>query len=635
MPGTCATSIVAALSFTPARAAALAATLSLTASLAGAQTDFHNTDRGRPLATEDALVIERRAFELQLLPIDYLRLSRGASQLGVAPALAWGALPRTQFELALPLAMDTDADVAHPLVALAGIELEAMHQFNLETTRLPAFALGAGVHLPAGPAGPERALTTLRALATRTRPWGRMHVNASFSPDAGSATSGDEEPSRWSAGIAADHTFALRSLLVGAELTARETAGGTVAPGAADSREVDWRVAIGARKQLTPRVAMDAGVSRRLTTGAGRFGFTIGAAYAFAPPWMPGFAVHRAEKERPLRTRDSYEQFYLPASHNFAFRDNHPKADRLFNAFDYGHAVLYEKLWTEPATAKTTLEGREYRFLTEELLVRPPRLPLVEEAIEPMYSLMAPEAKAMFEWAHILHRQVYDVLADERLDEAARERALARVQAYYLSRPELAFSTRPKSMALMQEQPYSLAFREGFPKFNGLIWSYHWLQVGLYEPLVVGRTAAERRALVEATVGRFRQMLPDAPHGFPVMMPMTGAIAPEFTRRWPTLAILFDNLHSMHDVISDILANPAVPRHLKRGEIMRAAAAYRDDTTEVMTVEAWQHMSHMMGIENQGGPAVGFPPELAKPTVPRGFVMRHDKEGNPLGGHDH
>jgi len=159
--------------------------------------------------------------------------------------------------------------------------------------------------------------------------------------------------------------------------------------------------------------------------------------------------------------------------------------------------------------------------------------------------------------------------------------------------------------------------------------------VGLYEPLVMGRTVEERQAGVAATVARFRQMLPGAPDGFPVLMPMTAAVAPEFSNRWPTLAIIFDNLHSMHDVISDILANPEVPRAQKRAEIMRAAAAYRDDTTEVMSIDGWKKMTAMMGVHNQGGPAFGFMPELPKPTVPRGFVMKHDKDGNPVGEHDH
>lgn len=331
-----------------------------------------------------------------------------------------------------------------------------------------------------------------------------------------------------------------------------------------------------------------------------------------------------------------YEQFYLPAEHNFVFRTNYPAADRLFNAFDYGHAILYEKLWTRPEDSQRLLEEREYAFLTTKLLNRPPRLPLVEEAVEPMYARLAPEAKAMFEWAHILHRQVYDVLADERLDDAAKDRELKRLLAYYVTRKDLAFSRKPKNMSLMQEQPYSLAFREGYPKFNGLIWAYHWLQVGLYEPLLVGRTVEERQAGVAATVARFRQMLPGAPEGFPVVMPMTAAVAPTFAAKWPEIAIIFDNLHSMHDVISDILANAKVPRAEKRTLILKAASAYRDDVTDIMSVAGWLRMTEMMGVHNQGGPAVGFLPALPTPTLSRGYVMRHDAEGRMIGGvHDH
>ena len=71
---------------------------------------------------------------------------------------------------------------------------------------------------------------------------------------------------------------------------------------------------------------------------------------------------------------------------------------------------------------------------------------------------------------------------------------------------------------------------------------------------MVGRTIEERQAAVAPTVARFRQMLPGSPEGFPVVMPMTAAIGPAFSAKWPELAIVFDNLHSMHDVISEILA---------------------------------------------------------------------------------
>jgi hypothetical protein len=326
-----------------------------------------------------------------------------------------------------------------------------------------------------------------------------------------------------------------------------------------------------------------------------------------------------------------YEQFYMPASHNWVFRRNYPAADRLFNAFDYGHAILYEKLYTRPGAPASDLEEREYDFITRRLLVSPPRLPLEEGAIEIAYVKLAPEAKLMFEWAHILHRQIYDVLGDDRMSQAEKDAEIADLLRYYKSRPDLAFSSVPKNMELMEGQYYATAFREGWPKFNGLIWGYHWLQVGLYEPLMIGRTPEERQTEVTATVARFRQMLENAPENMPRLMPMTAAVAPTFAARYPEAAIIFDNLHGMHDVISDILASPQVPREKKREEILRAAERYRDNTSFVMTEAEWREMAQMMGVQNMGGPVTGFLAGFPAPTVERGAVMAH---GN-MPGMDH
>jgi hypothetical protein len=272
------------------------------------------------------------------------------------------------------------------------------------------------------------------------------------------------------------------------------------------------------------------------------------------------------------------------------------------------------------------------------VLPNPPRVPLEEVADRDPVRALAPEAKQMFEWAHVLHRQSYDVLADERLSQAEKDREMAKLLAYYKSRPDVKFSSVPKSMKLMQEQAYSLAFRKQYPKFNGLIWGYHWLQVGLYEPLLVGRTFDERQALSTAAVARFRQMLQDPPRTMPYQMPMTAAVAPEFARRYPEFAIVFDNLHSMHDVISDVLANDSVPRSRKRPEIMRAVRLFKDDTSYVMgspavsAGAAWRAMSAHMGVENMGGPAVGFTPALPAPTVTYGAVMTHDDRTGQMVG---
>ena len=302
------------------------------------------------------------------------------------------------------------------------------------------------------------------------------------------------------------------------------------------------------------------------------------------------------------------EQFYYPGAFNWAFLNNYNEAARLFNAFDYGHAVLYETLYTraDSAAAGRELE-KQYRYLITDLLVRPPRFAVAEEVIEPNYAKLAWRANLMFAWAHVLHRQIYDVYADEGTPVARKDSLIERLTDYYLNRPDLAFVAVPKSMALMDEQYYSQVFRRRYPTFNGLIWAYHWLQVGLYEPLIAGRTPHEKKAGVQAAVGRFWDMLKNPPVSMPHVMPMTATVAPEFTGRHPRAAAIFDNLHMMHDIISDILSADTVPREKKRDVIHAVLAEFRDSTRNVMTRDEWLTMgAHMGGIWEMGGPSTGI-----------------------------
>jgi hypothetical protein len=289
----------------------------------------------------------------------------------------------------------------------------------------------------------------------------------------------------------------------------------------------------------------------------------------------------------------TYEESYLAADYNWSFREHFPQADHLFNGFDYGHAILYETLLMR-TDAAGRLESREFDFITTSVLRHPPSIPLEEAAIGPDYVKFVPEVAAMFDWAHAFHRQLYDIWGGYGLTWWQRDSAVARALKYYLSRKDLAFSTRPKSMDLMEGQPYSLAFRRQDPKFNGLLWSYHWLQMSLYDALIEGRSERQLQASVDAKVATFFRMLDSAPAHMPTEMPMSPGSAPLFSGRYPTAAIVFDNLHSLHDVVSDILASPVVPASRKRAVILAAAAAYRDDTTAVTSVDEWREMGRMM-----------------------------------------
>jgi hypothetical protein len=297
------------------------------------------------------------------------------------------------------------------------------------------------------------------------------------------------------------------------------------------------------------------------------------------------------------------EQFYYPGSFNWEFLANYPEAARLFNAFDYGHAVLYERLYTKRGKAAPELE-KEYRYLTTDLLVRPPRFAVAEEVVMPSYAKIAWRAKMMFDWAHLLHRQIYDIYADERITPARRDTLIEQVTDYYLSNRKYAFTDKPKSMALMDEQYFSQTFRKAYPKFNGLIWAYHWLQVGLYEPYLEAQTEPERKAAVQATVARFWSMLEDAPSRMPKVMPMTSAVAPKFSAAHPRAAVIFDNLHMMHDIISDILTADTIA-HAKKGQIIdQQLDQLQDSSRDVMSLDEWRMMAdHMGGLEVMGGRA--------------------------------
>jgi hypothetical protein len=322
--------------------------------------------------------------------------------------------------------------------------------------------------------------------------------------------------------------------------------------------------------------------------------------WALAAVAVLGAAAPAAAQDR----RD--EQFYYPGGFNWQFLKRYPDAARLFNAFDYGHAILYEILLTKRGPAAERELDRAYRYLVGDLLVRPPRFAVPEEAIEPHYAKLAWRAKMMFDWAHVLHRQIYDVYADERLSPPAKDSLIERITDYYLSKQGYAFADAPKAMELMDDQAFSQVFRRAHPRFNGLIWAYHWLQVGLYEPLIVYRTEADRRAGVAATVARFRRMLADPPATMPQVMPMTAAVAPEFARRHPRAAAIFDNLHMMHDIVSDLLLADSLTAGGKRTAIYDQLTEFRDSTRNVTPLEHWAMMGDMMGgVDRMGGTGIG------------------------------
>jgi len=632
--------------FLPMRCILVISASVVLATSAHSQTHYYNLDAGRPGRIEDALATERYELEAQFAPFRLERLLDGSRRWRAEPKLSYGLAPFTELEVRAPLVYTT-ATGGSTTGGLAGIGIGTLHAWNLERTFVPAFALTGELMLPAGALAPARSTFSVKAIATKTTPFLRAHLNAGYgnwsfrgppaAGDSGCIFSCEQPPpipdvpclrlpptgaalllnqacngaftgsasaaantversgTRWMAGVGIDHAFPLKSTLVTADVFAER-----IQP---LYTLTDWTAELGLRHQWTPRLTLDFGVARRF---AGNFPSTsigVGATYSFALRPVGGGAVILGPMTR------AFPQTYLAARHNWTFRKRYPDVDRLFNAFDYGHAAMYQALLVRGAQAPGQLEGSEFDFITKRLLRHPPSVPLEEHAIGPDYGTLIPEVLAIFDWAHMLHRQLYDVLADERLNQQERDARVAEMMRYYASRPDLALSVQPKSMELMEGQPYSLSFRREAPKFNGLLWSYHWMQMAVYDALLASTSRSERRANVDSTIARFWSLLAQAPTTTPSMMPMAPVVAPRFTARYPEAAIVFDNLHALHDVVADILSAPSIPASAKRSAILQAAAAYRDSTTSVTSRADWMSMAKEMGSEQMGGAAPVRGPE--------------------------
>jgi hypothetical protein len=83
---------------------------------------------------------------------------------------------------------------------------------------------------------------------------------------------GSAETDRWLAGLALDRAFPLSAMLLIADVYARQPIN--------EQADVEWHTGAGIRYQLSPRLALDAGIGRRLT-GDSSWYVTFGSAYAF------------------------------------------------------------------------------------------------------------------------------------------------------------------------------------------------------------------------------------------------------------------------------------------------------------------------------------------------------------------
>lgn len=251
--------------------------------------------------------------------------------------------------------------------------------------------------------------------------------------------------------------------------------------------------------------------------------------------------------------------WYPLPSEAYKFGQKYPEAQSLLYAFDYGHALVYERLL---ALKGTTYDAKavEKKLLIDILAILkdPPKVKMEEADIAPNYVYTFPLILDLFDWSHLLHQFVLDVLATAPDRGDPMKARINELFLRYKGEKAIAITDVCKTMLFMDGHAFSKEFRRRFPSFNLLIWSYHWFQIRLYEDLMLP-TEAERDAGVAKTVKDFFALVSDLPDSADFdMMPETAKEAPTFAATFPSIPPAFDNNHMLHDVVSDMIVSDKV-----------------------------------------------------------------------------
>jgi len=239
--------------------------------LASSQIDYRNLDDDRPVVTEDAYPVERYAFEL-LAPYRFEAEAGGGQLHLTVPEAAYGLARNAQVGLKLPFAAVDDATGTD--WGLAGLRVFGLYNFNTESRWLPALSLRADATFPLGSLAGDGSRFALKAIATRS--WGRIraHLNASRGFGSEDALAVAEPLNRWNASLAVDRTFFRSSILLIGEIAVSQ---------AVQDAPTAVNASFGGRWQWMPTLVLDAGVTRRLRSGAGPdIALTVGLSHAFA-----------------------------------------------------------------------------------------------------------------------------------------------------------------------------------------------------------------------------------------------------------------------------------------------------------------------------------------------------------------
>ena len=228
----------------------------------GAQTDFHNLDKHRPLRVEDAYATKQWAFELQASPFALHRERTGPLRYTPAIELKYGFLPG--MEGSVGIGVDVARDEGESRTALEEVEVSGLVNLWVEGSSLPAAAVRVTGHMAASSG--KSSVLEARAILTRSLIGAvRAHLTAA-------AIVGQARAEEGWVGLAIDRTLPFRHTLLLAECWISFPAEG--------ARVV--HSSAGVRYQLSPALVLDAGAGRGWTGDARQsWSLTFGVTHEF------------------------------------------------------------------------------------------------------------------------------------------------------------------------------------------------------------------------------------------------------------------------------------------------------------------------------------------------------------------
>ena len=215
----------------------------------------------------------------------------------------------------------------------------------------------------------------------------------------------------------------------------------------------------------------------------------------------------------------------------------------------------------------------------------------------------------VFKRGRNFENRLYAIYTDNAI--ADKQAAVAEAIEEYLSDDRHSVGIAPKNSVYLITHPHASAFKFGFPRISGLLWSNQWMRLAALEAAILEHLDQEFAGGLDIVKQRYWNKVGSAGgmtmFPAPSELPMVPAITPNLYSQSEPAAIILDNLNTLDAVIADILAYPNLD---DRGTaIDEVVTEFTNKESNLSDTYDYLLFALRGGIYNQGGPAIG---ELAQ-----------------------